>query len=293
MLGVPENGTAQVSKGNRTVRFGIFEVDLRSGGLRKSGSRIKLQDQPFKVLQILLEHSGDLVTREELQSRIWPEESFGDFDHAVNVAVGKLRTALGDSADNPSFIETVPRRGYRFVARLDNGAVETLPAPAPVEVPPAPPARGISGRKVAIVAALLAASGIVIASGIWLGRRSAPSRALDFQRLTVRHGTVYSARFAPDGHNVVYGASWDGAAVEIFSTDLKIPGARSIGIPASQLLAVSSTGEMAVLQAVHTPFMFTFRGTLGQVPLTGGSPRQIAEDVEGADWSPDGKNLAI
>jgi hypothetical protein len=74
-----------------------FEADLPSGEVRKSGSRIKLQDQPFKVLQILLEHPGDLVTREELQSRIWPEDSFGDFDHAVNVAVGKLRAALGDS----------------------------------------------------------------------------------------------------------------------------------------------------------------------------------------------------
>src|SRR3984885_10051572 len=287
------NGESQVKNGSRTIRFGAFEADLHSGEVRKSGNRIKLQDQPFKVLEILLERPGNLVTREELQTRIWPEETYGDFDHAVNVAVGKLRTALGDSADNPSFIETVPRRGYRFVARLDNGAVETLPAPAPVEVPPAPPARGISGRKVAIVAALLAASGILIASGIWLGRRSAPSRALDFQRLTVRHGTVYSARFAPDGHNVVYGASWDGTPIELFSNDLKIPGVRSMGLPATLVLAVSSTGEMAVLQGLNNPFMFTFHGTLGQVPLSGGTPRQIAENVTGADWAPDGKSLAI
>ena len=80
---------------------------------------------------------------------------------------------------------------------------------------------------------------------------------------------------------MVYSASWDGEPIEIFSTDLKIPGARSIGIPASNLLAVSSTGEMAVLQAVHTPFMFTFRGTLGQVPLSGGTPRLMAENVRG------------
>ena len=79
------------------------------------------------------------------------------------------------------------------------------------------------------------------------------SRALDFQRLTIRHGTIFSARFAPDGHNVIYGASWDGAPIEIFSTDLKIPGARSIGIPASQLLAVSSTGELAVQQCSVMP----------------------------------------
>jgi Tol biopolymer transport system component len=92
---------------------------------------------------------------------------------------------------------------------------------------------------------------------------------------------------------VVYSASWEGAPIEIFSNDLKIPGARSVGVPASHLLAISSTGEMAVLQGVHGFFMFTFRGTLGQVSMSGGSPRQIAEDVLGADWSPDGKMLAI
>src|ERR1700689_1780446 len=127
MLDSPMNGKVTVNNGNRTIRFGAFEADLPSGEIRKSGSRIKLQDQPFKVLQILLEHRGELVTREELQSRIWPEESFGDFDHAVHVAIGKLRAALGDSAENPSFIETVPRRGYRFVARLDEGAGDTHP----------------------------------------------------------------------------------------------------------------------------------------------------------------------
>src|SRR5271168_3972276 len=120
MLETYKNGDRQLPGTNGTIRFGTFEADLRSGEVRKSGSRIKLQEQPFKVLQILLEHPGDLVTREELQSRIWPKESFGDFDHAVNVAIGKLRTALGDSPDNPLFIETVPRRGYRFVGKLES-----------------------------------------------------------------------------------------------------------------------------------------------------------------------------
>ncbi len=281
-----------MQNGSRTIRFGAFEADLHSGEVRKSGNRVKLQDQPFKVLQILLERPGNLVTREELQTRIWPEETYGDFDHAVNVAVGKLRTALGDNADNPSFIETVPRRGYRFVARLEGVVVATPPEPAPVSAVP-PSKQGISRRKLALLASLIIVSGILIGLGVWYGRSTAPSRPLEFQRLTVRHGTVYSARFAPDGHNVVYGASWDGAPIEIFSADLKIPGARSIGIPASQLLAVSSTGELAVLQSLSYAFMFTSQGTLAQVPLTGGSPRQIAEKVQGADWSPDGKTLAI
>ena len=104
MLDFAKDGVTQVPNGNGTVRFGSFEADLHSGEVRKSGSRVKLQEQPFKVLQILLERPGVLVTREELRALIWPDESFGDFDHAVNVAVGKLRAALGDSADNPCFI---------------------------------------------------------------------------------------------------------------------------------------------------------------------------------------------
>lgn len=105
--------------GSPNLRFGVFEVDPRTGELYKGGVRIKLQEQPLKVLLTLLEQSGKVVTREELRKRIWPEESFGDFDHAVNVAVAKLRTALCDSADVPRFVETVHRRGYRFIAPVD------------------------------------------------------------------------------------------------------------------------------------------------------------------------------
>jgi len=103
------------------LRFGVFDVDLRSGELRKGGVRIKVQEVPFKVLTALLEHPGEVVTREELRKHIWPNETFGDFDHAVNVAVGKLRAALGDSAETPQMIETLPRRGYRFIAPVNRG----------------------------------------------------------------------------------------------------------------------------------------------------------------------------
>ena len=277
--------------GNRTIRFGEFEADLHAGEIRKSGSRIKLQDQPFRVLQILLEHRGELVTREELQSRIWPEESFGDFDHAVNVAVGKLRAALGDSAENPSFIETVPRRGYRFVASLDEGPVDTHPQlPAINRVRPSRVVTAFD--RTLLVSLAVVISGILVGSGFFLGHRTTRSQPPDFEPLTVSRGTVYSARFAPDGHSVIYSASWDDGPTEIFSTDPKIPGARSLGLPATQLLAVSSSGEMAVLQPVDNGFLFAGRGTLGQVPLTGGSPRQLAESIDWADWSTDGATLA-
>src|SRR5215471_20858319 len=99
------------SSGSRSVRFGAFEVDLRAGELRKSGVRIKLQGQPFEILVMLLESPGELVTRDSLRERLWPTDTFVDFDHGVNSAINRLREALGDSADNPRFVETVPRRG--------------------------------------------------------------------------------------------------------------------------------------------------------------------------------------
>ena len=98
------------------VRFGTYEVSLQSGEVRKAGLRIRVQQQPMKLLQILLEHPGEVVTREELRTRVWTDESFGDFDQAVNIAIAKLRSALGDSAESPRFIETLPKRGYRFIA---------------------------------------------------------------------------------------------------------------------------------------------------------------------------------
>src|SRR2546428_4529843 len=100
------------------VRFGTYEVSLQSGEVRKAGVKIRVQQQPMKLLEILLERPGEVVTREELRGRVWADESFGDFDQAVNIAIGKLRSALGDSAENPRYIETLPKRGYRFIAEV-------------------------------------------------------------------------------------------------------------------------------------------------------------------------------
>src|SRR5271163_2596088 len=109
------------------VRFGTYEVSLQSGEVRKAGLRIRVQQQPLKLLEILLEHPGEVITREELRSRVWPSESFGDFDQALNIAIGKLRSALSDSAENPRFIETLPKRGYRFIADVSIVDGDTRP----------------------------------------------------------------------------------------------------------------------------------------------------------------------
>ena len=106
----------------RTVVFGPFELDRLNGELKKRGVRIRLQEQPLRLLSVLLENAGEVVSREDLRERLWPADTFVDFDHSLNTAVRKLRAALGDSAETPRFIETVARRGYRFIAPVTREA---------------------------------------------------------------------------------------------------------------------------------------------------------------------------
>lgn len=110
----------QAAQSATILRFGVFVLDLRAGELCKQGLKVKLQERPFQILALLLENPGQVVTREELRRQLWPADTFVDFDHSVNTAINKIREALGDSADNPRFIETVPRHGYRFIATVDS-----------------------------------------------------------------------------------------------------------------------------------------------------------------------------
>ncbi len=113
------------------LRFGSFEVDLRAREVRRQGVRVKLQDQPFHVLTVLLQRPGDVVTREELRNQNWSPDTFVDFDNSLNTAINKLREALGDSADNPRFIETLPRRGYRFLVPVTGADARESPTARP------------------------------------------------------------------------------------------------------------------------------------------------------------------
>src|SRR5215510_9745825 len=149
----------------RKVRFGPFDVDLRSGELRKHGIRLKLQDQPFQLLALLLERPGDLVTREELRQKLWPADTFVDFDTGLNNAVKKLRDALGDSAEQPRYVETLPRRGYRFIAHVEN-ANGDLPVSAVVEQDQVPAASAhtkplLWNKRRTIATVGLAAAGLI------------------------------------------------------------------------------------------------------------------------------------
>jgi TolB-like protein/DNA-binding winged helix-turn-helix (wHTH) protein/Flp pilus assembly protein TadD len=132
------------------LRFGVFELDLRAGELRKHGLRIRLQEQPFLVLATLLEHPGEVVTREELQKKLWPADTFVDFDHGLNKTINKIREALGDSAESPRFVETVARRGYRFLAEVKAADTAPVHSPEPATQPhpsaEAPEHAGLAGK---------------------------------------------------------------------------------------------------------------------------------------------------
>ncbi|HTW32310.1 MAG TPA: winged helix-turn-helix domain-containing protein [Candidatus Sulfotelmatobacter sp.] len=133
----------------RLFRFGIFEADSHTGELRKQGRRVPLQGQPFDILLMLLDRPGELVSRTEIRERLWPDGTFVDFDHSLNTAINKLRDVLGDSAASPRFIETLARRGYRFIAPVDQSPVpqptsEVAPAdPLPANLPPQPAAEAV------------------------------------------------------------------------------------------------------------------------------------------------------
>src|ERR1700757_1938623 len=130
-----EPGVAKDDHGSGAIRvqFGLFEADLKTGELRRSGVRVRLQSQPFKLLAALLKQPGEIVTREELQQQLWGADTTVDFDHSLGIAVNKLREALGDSAENPRFVETLPKRGYRFVAPVKAAEPPVLAQPALIQ----------------------------------------------------------------------------------------------------------------------------------------------------------------
>ena len=125
----------------KVARFGLFEADFEQFVLTKAGLRIKLQEQPFQVLEMLVERPGELVTRNEIGEKLWSSDTFVEFDDGLNTAVRKLRSALGDVSDNPRFIETIPRKGYRFIAPVAKGPVGSETPETPAQAPPTSDAR--------------------------------------------------------------------------------------------------------------------------------------------------------
>ena len=185
----------------RAVRFGVFEVDFQSGELRKQGVRIRLQEQPFQVLTALLERPGELVTREELVRRLWADGTVVDFDRGLNAAVTRLRQALCDSAEAPRYVETVARRGYRWVAHVEPVGERAVPVPVPVS----PVGEHSAGRRSPRVIALCA--GIIVLAAVWWFNRArvdSPGMRFTVSPLTTGVGVERNPSFSPDGSQIVY-----------------------------------------------------------------------------------------
>ena len=265
------------------ARFGVFELDLRTGELRKQGVRLKLQGKAFRLLQALLERPGEVVTREELRQRLWGAGVFVDAESGLNTAANRLRLALGDSADSPRYVETLARTGYRFIA-----AVEVVESDSP-RVDDAPRVTPMWRRYAAITATILAGLAVAVSVTVVAFRYPRPA-GFTFRQVTFRHGQVSGARFAPDGHAILYTASWDNEPRRMFLTNPYSPESRPLGLDGLRLVAVSPSGEMALLSTDGTGPISG--GALSRVPMNGGSPSTVDRNIMSADWSSDGR-LAV
>lgn len=218
----------------------MFQLDLDAKELRRHGTRIKLQGKPFHVLEALLETPGDVVSREDLRRRLWPDDTFVDFDNGLNTAVKRLRIALGDSAANPLYIETLSRTGYRFIAPVEREVIEQAIAPSEpgsaieaIELPRQASRRRLSGRL--IVALALAA---LTAGVLFVHFKTSADSPVKYLQLTFRRGQVSSARFAPQGRDIVYSARWENRPDRTFVTNIFSPEARVLGFSGARLVAV-------------------------------------------------------
>ena len=264
------------------VRFGVYEVDPHAGELRRNGVKIKLQEQPFQVLTMLLERPGEVISREELQRRLWPADTFVDFDHSLNAAIKRLRDALRDSADNPRFVETLARRGYRFVAPvagtlLNDRKTEVLARPGPGYV-----ARWVAGTLLIV--------GVCMVVGWHVVRSTSATPALRERRLTANSPDlpVYNAAISPNGKFLAY-SDPRGVFLRALDTEESHPLSVPEGFRVHGLSWLPD-GAHLLVTAVDGPME---RPSLWNVSIWGGPPKKIAEGSESGSVSPDGKTIAL
>src|SRR3984957_10530969 len=283
------------STGNGTRRFGVYELDLRAGELRRNGMRVKLQEQPFQVLTQLLEKPGEVVTREELQKRLWPADTFVDFDHSLNAAIRRLRDALGDSAENPTFVETVARRGYRFLAPVTakaNGTSDTIATETklagPELVAPAAARFHLWWIIAGAAAVVLVLFGLKI--GLSLGQRStAAPLQVRTSRLTANpvDDRVRAAALSRDGKYLAFSD-----ATGFYLRQIDTGETHSIPLPAgfaaeSLSWFPDSAHMIAALTAPNRA------QSLWEISVLGGSARKLSDEGRSPAVSPDGREIAF
>ena len=280
----------------QSLRFGVYEVDLQAGELRRKGRKAKLQEQPFQVLALLLERPGEVVTREALREKLWPADTFVEFDHSLNTAISKIREALGDLADNPRFVETLPRRGYRFIAPVEGPGQASEPE-ATLPVPPLPWWR--TTRRLFWSAVLLA---VVIGGAAWFQFFRAPSKsALQPMRvvpLTTLPGREIDPALSPDGYHLAF--TWDGETGDNFDIYVKM-----IGSETTLRLTDNPARDCCPAWSPDGRYIAFFRSTEAEdgiyiVPALGGPERKLQVvhsrslwPLMRVSWSPDGKYLAF
>jgi len=272
--------------GTRMIQFGVFEVDLRAGELRRSGAKIRLQEQPFRILTMLLDRPGEVVSREELRTHLWPADTFVDFDHSLNAAVRRLRDALGDTAENPRFVETVARRGYRFLAPV-NGTVPAVVS----EIAVSPPKSTHKGW-IASAAAVLLLAGLGL--GLFLGRRTSPplisSTPFAERRLTANpsEDPVSSSAISPDGKYLAFSDD-TGSYLRQVDTGETHPLILPQGFKAMPVSWLPD-GSHILVTSVTPPAQ---QAGLWQISTVGGSPRKLSDEGREAAVSPDGSQIVF
>jgi Tol biopolymer transport system component/DNA-binding winged helix-turn-helix (wHTH) protein len=288
------------------VAFDRFDMDLRSGELHKDGRRIRLQAQPFQLLALLIENAGEVVTREEICRELWPSNTFVDFEHSLAAAVNKIRDALGDSADDPKYIETLPKRGYRFTGNIKPEAPVVMPAPAikqtaelSSDLPKISSPIVTRWRLLALFALALLA--VAIIALWWVPRKPPVSELMTAVPFTSYPGQETNPAISPDGSRIAFG--WDNGATN------------NSGAPAYDLY-VKANGSETVLRLTNHPSewvspawspdgtQIAFHRIAGadtgiyMVPALGGPERKLIATHTPYDiaallsWSPDGKWIA-
>jgi DNA-binding winged helix-turn-helix (wHTH) protein len=269
------------------LSVGDFEVDLRCGELRRNGDRIKLQEKPFQILTALIERPGEVVTRQEMQQQLWPTDTFVDFEHSINTAVKKLREALGDDAENPRFIETLPRRGYRLSAPVE--IVEKSGSSPEAAISPVPPREGNLQRRkpqkrwpVAAIAVLVTASVAIIYSSLW--RRTIPSRSAWVQ-ITHFPDSATSPALSPDGRMIAFirGPETFVTPGELYVKIL--PDGQPMQLTHDDLPKMAPVFSPDGSRIAYTATDAKFGWNTWVVPVLGGEPQLLLPNAAGLTWA--------